>query len=121
MTTSTRSAAEVFAIVDSLDGPSFAQLFTDTGKLVFANCDPLVGRAQIVEGTSAFYATIAGMHHTIVNEWQVDDTTIVELNVTYDRLDSTTASIPVVSIWHRTPDGLIDDYRVYFDLAPVYA
>ncbi|AII11019.1 MULTISPECIES: nuclear transport factor 2 family protein [Rhodococcus] len=121
MTTSTRNAAEVFAIVDSLDVPSFAQLFTETGKLVFANCEPFIGRAQIAEGTSAFFATIAGMHHTIVNEWQVEDTTIIELQVTYDRLDGKTADIPVVSIWHRTPEGLIDDYRVYFDLAPVFA
>ena len=30
-------------------------------------------------------------------------------------------SIPVVSIWHTRADGLIDDYRVFFDVAPVYA
>ncbi|AII11424.1 nuclear transport factor 2 family protein [Rhodococcus opacus] len=121
MTATTQSVAEVFAIIDSLDVPAFAWLFADNGKLVFANGDPLIGPAEIEEGTSAFFATIAGLHHTIVNEWIVDDTTIVELDVTYDRLDGNTARIPVVTIWHRAPDGLIDDYRVHFDLAPVYA
>jgi hypothetical protein len=24
-------------------------------------------------------------------------------------------------VWSTTANGLIDDYRVYFDLAPVYA
>ncbi len=46
---------------------------------------------------------------------------MAELEVTYDRLDGSSTSIPVVSIWHTGPDGLIDDYRVFFDLTPVYA
>lgn len=29
--------------------------------------------------------------------------------------------VPVVSVWHTDASGLIDDYRVFFDLAPVFA
>lgn len=121
MTATLRTAGEVFAVIDSLDAAAFAALFTDAGRLVFANCAPLIGHVEIEKGTADFLATIAGLHHTIVHEWTMDSTTIVELDVTYDRLDGNTARIPVVSIWSRTPAGLIDDYRVYFDLEPVYA
>jgi hypothetical protein len=41
--------------------------------------------------------------------------------VTYDRLDGKTVTVPAVTMWHVTGDGLIDDYSVYLDLAPVYA
>ena len=57
----------------------------------------------------------------IMIEWHQGNDTIVELSVTYDRLDGQSVTIPVVSVWSTTDNGLIDDYRVYFDLAPVYA
>jgi hypothetical protein len=56
-----------------------------------------------------------------VNDWVVDGSTIVETAVTYDRLDGRSVTIPVVSIWHATDAGMIDDYRVFFDMDPVYA
>ena len=120
MTLTVKAATEIFAIVDLLDSSGFAELFTDDGRLVFGNGEPMIGPDEIASGTAAFFATIAGLRHTIVNEWIIGSTTIVELNVAYHRLDGGTVRIPVVSIWHQTSQGLIDDYRVFFDLTPVY-
>lgn len=111
----------VFAVVDAGDATGFSELFTDQGHMVFANLEPMVGPEAIAKGVGAFFGTIKGLRHEIVNEWVNDADTIVELKVTYDRLDGRSVSIPVVSIWHRADDGLIDHYRVFFDLAPVYA
>ncbi len=69
----------------------------------------------------AFFATIDGMRHDIVNEWVVGTDTIVELTVTYTRKDGRRVAIPVASIWTVGDSGLIDEYRVFFDLAPVFA
>jgi ketosteroid isomerase-like protein len=111
----------VFHAVDTLDSAALAELFADDGRLVFANAEPLVGRDAIRAGIDGFYSTIKGLRHQIANAWYVEDTTIVEARVTYDRLDGDSVTIPVVSIWHRRNDGPIDDYRVYFDVTPVYA
>ena len=46
---------------------------------------------------------------------------LVEVEVTYRRLDDKSVSVPAASIWHARDDGLIEDYRVFFDLTPVYA
>jgi hypothetical protein len=39
----------------------------------------------------------------------------------YRRLGDKSVSVPAASIWHARDDGLIEDYRVFFDLTPVYA
>ena len=120
-TSSIATPAQVFTIVDSRDPDRFADLVTPDAKLTFGNLPPMVGREAIIAGCAGFYGTIKALRHTIRNEWHQDGATIVELVVTYDRLDGASVTVPVVSVWSTTADGLIDDYRVYFDLAPVYS
>jgi ketosteroid isomerase-like protein len=111
----------LFAVVDAMDVATVASLFADDGRVVFGNGQPLAGIEEIRTGITAFLATIAGQHHAVVKEWNVDDETIVELKVTYDRVDGQQVTIPCVTIFHTDGAGKIDDYRVYFDVAPVYA
>ncbi|WP_395110177.1 nuclear transport factor 2 family protein [Actinomadura sp. SCN-SB] len=115
----------VFQTVDSARPGSIAELFTEDATMVFGNADPLVGREAITAGIQGFFATINGLQHRIINDWHIGtDTgadTIAETEVTYHRLDDKYVSVPVVSIWHTRDDGLITDYRVFFDLTPVYA
>ena len=81
----------------------------------------MVGIDEIRTGTTEFFATIAGLHHEVVNEWHVGDEVIVELKVTYDRKDGQQVTIPCVTIFHTDAADKIDAYRVYFDVAPIYA
>lgn len=120
MTAQVKAAVDVLATVDLLDSSGFAELFTHDARLVLGNGEPMIGRHEIASGTSSFFATIAGLQHTVLNEWIVGSTTIVELSVAYQRRDGGTVRVPVASIWHHTPQGLIDDYRVFFDLTPVF-
>jgi ketosteroid isomerase-like protein len=111
----------LFAVHDAMDAATIASLFAEDGRIVFGNGQPLVGVDEIRTGATAFFATIAGPHHEVVNEWNVFDDTIIELKVTYDRKDGQQVSIPCVTIFHTDAAGKIDDYRVYFDVAPIYA
>jgi ketosteroid isomerase-like protein len=110
-----------FATVDTMDVAAIAPLFADNARVVFGNGQPMVGIDEFRSGLTAFYATIAGLHHDIVNEWNVGDETIFELQVTYDRTDGQQVTIPCVTIFHTDDAGEIDDYRVYFDVAPIYS
>jgi ketosteroid isomerase-like protein len=122
VTSTTRpQARDVFAVIDAMDVATLGSLFAEDGRVTFANSAPLVGVEEIRTGTTLFFETIAGLHHTIVNEWNVDGETIVELKVTYDRKDGQQVTIPCVTIFDSDDDGKIDDYRVYFDVAPIYA
>jgi uncharacterized protein (TIGR02246 family) len=122
MGTTTRPLTRnVFATLDAGDVAMLASLFAEDGRVIFGNGQPLVGIDEIRTGTRAFLATIAGLHHEIVNEWNVGDDTVVELKVTYQRKDGQQVTIPCVTIFHTSAGGKIDDYRVYFDVAPIYA
>ena len=111
----------VFATNDAMDAAAVASLFAEDGRVVLGNGAPLVGIDEIRTGTTAFFGTIAGLHHEMVKEWNVGDDTIAELKVTYDRQDGQRVTIPCVTIFHADAAGKIDDYRVYFDVAPIYA
>lgn len=111
----------VFSSVDEMDPAAFVEFFTPDGRLTFANDAPMVGHAAMAAGLTGFYGTIEALHHKITNAWTVAPDTIIETAVTYDRLDGRSVTIPVVTIWHTTESGLIDDYRVFFNLDPVYA
>ncbi len=111
----------VFAMTDAMDVAAVVALFDAGARVVFGNGQPMVGVDEIRAGTTAFFDTIAGLHHTIVNEWNFGNDTIVELKVTYERKDGQQVTIPCVTIFHTDAAGKIDDYRVYFDVAPIYA
>ena len=112
---------ELFAKTDSMDVDAIVSLFAPDARVVFGNGDPLVGHHEIRTGTTAFYDTIARLRHSIVREWTFANDTIDELKVTYDRKDGKQVTIPCVTIFHTDAEGKIDDYRVYFDVAPIYA
>jgi ketosteroid isomerase-like protein len=111
----------LLAVVDAMDVATVVSLFAEDGRVVFGNAQPLVGIDEIRTGIAAFFDTIAGLHHEVVNEWNVGDDTIIELSVTYDRNDGKQVTIPCVTIFHTASAGKIDAYRVYFDVAPIYA
>jgi uncharacterized protein (TIGR02246 family) len=111
----------VFAATDAMDVEAVAALFAKDARVVFGNGQPMLGVDEIRAGTTAFYDTIAGLHHEIANEWNFGNDTIVELKVTYHRKDGQQVTIPCVTIFHADAAGKIDDYRVYYDVAPIYA
>lgn len=122
MTLTTRpEARNVFAVLDAMDIDSLMALFAPDARVVFGNGEPMLGADEIRAGTTAFLNTIAGLHHSIVTQWNFADDTIAELKVTYDRNDGMQVAIPCVTIFHTDATGKIDDYRVFFDVAPIYA
>jgi ketosteroid isomerase-like protein len=114
------TTTEVFADVDRMDAKAFASHLAEDCLLRFGNADEVVGRGAIEEAIAGFFTTINGISHQIVDQWDVDNTTIVQLEATYTRKDDRKVTLPAVAVW-RQSDELIDDYRIYVDQAPVYA
>lgn len=113
-------ARRVFDVVDSFDPDAFAKLFADDGTLRFGNAAPSQGPEAIAAGLHGFFSTLAGLSHRIVRSWEAGADVVAETEVTYDRLDGTQVTVVAVSIWTTGDDGLITDYRVFVDLAPLY-
>ena len=113
-------AAAVFKEVDDLDAKRFSAYLAEDGVFVFANADPVKGRASIAEYVRNFLSMIQGSVHDLSEVWQIDDNIITRLRVTYTRLDGRKLSFPCVTIWQMR-DGLIADYRIYIDNTPLFA
>jgi len=85
-----RDVARIFADIDSMDPDKFVAHLTPDVTFRFANADPAQGRAATRDGVAAFFATISGMTHHILNTWEVGDTVIAQIDVEYVRQDGKT-------------------------------
>jgi ketosteroid isomerase-like protein len=114
------TTTDLLADTDRMDAEGFASYLAEDCVLRFGNADEVVGRDAIEVAIAGFFDTIKDLRHNVSHEWEVDDTTIIQFAVTYTRHDDREVTVPAVTIYRRGAE-LIDDYRVYVDLAPVYA
>jgi limonene-1,2-epoxide hydrolase len=72
------------------------------------------------DAVNGFVASVASCNHTINNSWRGDGTLVCEGDVRYRRHGNTTISLSFVNVFEF--DGeLISNYRIYIDVAPLYA
>ena len=110
----------LFADIDSMEPDRFAAHLAEDVRFRFGNAAPVHGTAAVRDVWAGFCQTVDGVHHDPVEQWEAGAATIAESDVTYTRKDGTTVTVPVVTIY-RTGDALIQDYRVFIDLAPLFA
>ncbi len=110
----------LFADIDSMDPDRFAAHLAEDVAFRFGNADTVHGRDAVRDVWAGFCQTVDGVSHTVVEEFEAGEATIAESSVTYTRKDGSTVTVPVVTIY-RSGGDLIDDYRVYIDLAPLFA
>ena len=116
----TTVTADLFADIDRMDAHAFASHLSEDCRFRIGSQEPITGRAGVEAGMSGFFKTIKALRHSTVRQWEEGDTTIIESEVTYTRLDERLVTVPAVSIYHRGAE-LLDDYRIFIDLAPVFA
>jgi ketosteroid isomerase-like protein len=116
-----RFAGAVFDLVDAMDAEGFGALFAPTGVFAFANWPEQTGPGAIAAVVAGFFGTIRALRHEVQEVWRMGETDICRLRVTYTRQDGGTLSLPCANIWRRGEDGRFDDYRIYIDLAPLFA
>jgi hypothetical protein len=110
---------DLFADIDSMDPDAFAAHLADDVSFKFGNSDPVIGRQAVRDTWAGFCDGIAGVSHEVIEQWDQGPATIVESTVTYTRKDQSTISLPVVTIY-RGEGELIDDYRIFMDVAPLF-
>ena len=112
--------ADLFADIDSMQADRFAQHLSSDATMRFGNAPVVRGRDAIRDAWASFCETLDGVRHDVVEQWDAGDATIVEASVTYTRKDQSVVTVPVVTIY-RAEGELIDDYRIFIDLAPLFA
>jgi ketosteroid isomerase-like protein len=115
------SRIQMFNDIDRMDAEAWASHLAPDAVMRFGNADPVYGREACRDALAAFYGQIDGLAHHVIEQWEHGEATIVEANVTYTRTDELEVTVPVVTIYRTNARDLIADYRVYIDLAPVFA
>jgi ketosteroid isomerase-like protein len=111
----------MFADIDRMDVDAWAAYLAEDVTMRFGNADPVHGRQDCRDALAAFYETIEGVRHDIVQQWENPPATIVESAITYTRKDGRAVTVPCVTIYRTNADDLIDDYRIFIDIAPALA
>ncbi|GAA4623144.1 hypothetical protein GCM10023196_018120 [Actinoallomurus vinaceus] len=112
----------LFDDIDSMDPDRYSVHLAEDIVMRFGNAEPVHGRQAVSDAWASFFSSIAGVSHESVGQWEQGPATIAESNVTYTRKDGSTVTVPAVTIYRSNrDDGLIEDYRIFIDLAPLFA
>ena len=109
----------LFADIDSMEPDRFADHLAEDVVFRFGNADPVHGRAAVRDAWAGFCETLDGVRHDHMEQWEQGGTTIAAAEVTYTRKDGSQVTVPVATIYRG--DEKIRDYRIFIDLAPLFA
>jgi limonene-1,2-epoxide hydrolase len=112
--------ADLFKDIDSMEPDAFTRHLADDVRFTFGNAETVVGRDNVRDVWAGFCEGIDGVHHDVIEQIESGPATVVESTVTYTRKDASTVSLPVVTIYRGEGD-LIEDYRIFMDVAPLFA
>ena len=110
----------LFKTIDQMVPVEFAEFVTGDGTFVFGNAGPVTGRPAVRDAVAGFYSSIKALQHEVSQTWEGDDSLVAEGRVTYTRHDGGTITLPFVNVFRLRGD-LVRDYRIYIDIAPLYA
>lgn len=110
----------LFQAIDAMDVETFVSFLTEDAKFRFGSAPAVSGRAEIAAGVQAFFASIAGLSHSIARVWQEGTSLVCEGEVRYQRHDDSTIVIPFVDVFEYEGE-LISQYLIYIDIGPLYA
>lgn len=111
---------ELFGAIDAKDTPRFLEFLAPEATFRFGSAAAVEGREAIGAAVDAFFASIAALEHEIRRTVTADGTVICEGISTYGRHDGTEITLPFCNVF-ETRDGVIDDYKIYIDIAPLFA
>ena len=111
---------KLFRAIDEKDIHQFLHCIATDGNFRFGSAPEVVGHDAIGEAVGGFFDSIAGLKHVLKHTVVSGSTLICEGEVTYTRLDNSMITLPFANIF-EVSGGLISEYKIYIDIAPLYA
>jgi ketosteroid isomerase-like protein len=111
----------VFGNLDAGDVDSFMASFDKDCSVAFGNLEPISGTTALRGLVDQLRTVVKTFHHGIVHEWVTGPDTILELAMVYGRHDGRSVSLPSAAILTVNDKGLVSDWRIFMDPAPLYA
>ena len=115
-----RDTGGLFAAIDRQDAAAFVGYLTDAAVFRFGSAPAVQGRDAVRAAVNGFFGTIAGCSHTVQKTISSGSTLVCEGEVTYSRHNGTEITLPFTDVFEFEGD-LIAHYKIYMDIAPLYA
>lgn len=82
----------------------------------------LHGQAAVRAAIGGLFGMLAGgIEHHLRSVWGSAETVLAyQAEATFKRPDGSIATLPYVNVLHMAPDGLVADYRIHIDPAPLF-
>ncbi len=112
---------EAFAVIDRRDAAGFARLMTEDGIFRFGNGPAAIGRPAIESAVAQFFASLGGISHQLERAWSLPDAQALQGVVTYTRPDGKSFKIPFMDAFVTDKSGLVKEWLVYSDMAPLFS
>jgi len=110
----------LFASIDAKDTEEFLGYLTKDAVFRFGSAAAVGGHDAIRAGVDGFFTTIKGSSHALNNVLSHGNTLVCEGEVSYCRHDDSEITLPFTNVFEL--DGpLISHYKIYIDIAPLYA
>jgi ketosteroid isomerase-like protein len=110
----------LFQAIDAKDTDRFTSYLTEDAEFRFGSAPSVRGREAVGGAVGAFFESIAGLSHSVAKVWRDDSSLACEGEVCYRRHDGTEVIVPFVDVF-ELEDQLIASYKIYIDIAPLYA
>jgi hypothetical protein len=111
-----------FSVIDSMNAQAFAALFAENGSFCFANNPPAQGRPAIAALAQSVFDQLSGIKHELVDIAEARSNKLIfEGRVTYLRKDSREVVLPFACALLKNSDELVQEYRSYVDVAPLFS
>lgn len=110
----------LFNAIDAKDTETFLDFLTEDARFRFGSSDAIAGHNAIRQAVDGFFSSIAGSTHALTKTLRDDDTIFCEGTVTYHRHDGSDVTVPFTDVFELA-DEHIANYKIYIDLAPLFA
>ena len=111
---------KLFVSIDAMDTEGFLRFIAPDGEFRFGSAPPVRGHDGIREAVGGFFSSIAAISHELQRIVAEGSTVVCEGEVAYTRHDGSAVTLPFCNVF-ETAGGLISLYRIYIDIAPLYA
>jgi ketosteroid isomerase-like protein len=112
--------APLFRSIDERDWRTFGSFLTPDVVFRYGSAPAVSGHAAVLGAADGAVAPFASVRHELSAFWDSGSRMAMEGQVTYALADGRSVTLPFVNVFGMR-DGLIAEYLIYIDPAPVMA
>lgn len=116
---------QMFLTGEGMNVENFVKFYTDDAVYQFSNFPVVYGPEGIrkssgsFEDKGSFLGQVEGVCHHLKTIWELGDTLIVEMEVTYVRLDGKSFTLPACDVIDFEGD-LVKSMKIFMDISPMF-